>query len=138
MRLRGGAIVLAVATPTTQGGRAGSVSFTAGLAAGLIVMAVDMYAATWHVPPVAIVALQIVASVLLGVLWGWTAWPGAIAIAVPTPLLHAVRFSLGLPDTISPNTADAIVMMALFAGALSGAGLAAGAVLRAASRDDGR
>ena len=127
-----------MSTPTTQSGRAGPASFAAGLVAGLIVMAVDMSAAPWHVPPVAIVALQIVASVLLGALWGWTAWPGALAAALPMPLLHAVRFSLGLPDTISPNTVDAIVMMALFAGAVSGAGLAAGAVLRAASRDDGR
>lgn len=116
----------------------GATSLAAGVAAGLIVMTVDMYAAAWHVPPVAIVALQIVASGLLGAVWGWAAWPGAIAIAVPMPLLHAVRSSLGLPDTISPNTADAIVMMALFAAAVSGAGLAAGAVLRAASRDDGR
>lgn len=127
-----------MATSTTQSGRDRGVALAAGLTAGLIVMAVDLNAAAWHVPPVAIVALQIVASVLLGALRGWTAWPGAIAIAVPMPLLHAARFSLGLPDTISPNTVDAIVMMALFAGAVSGAGLAAGVVLRAASRDDGR
>ena len=82
-----------------------------GLAAGLVVSAVDLYAAGGHVPPVVIVAL-------------------------PLPAVHAFRHARGWPDTISPNTWDSIVMMALFALAVAGAGFAAGAVLRAAVADD--
>lgn len=110
----------------------------AGLVAGLAISAVELYAAGGHVPPVVIVALQIAASAAIGGLWGWSAWPGAIAVAAPMPAVHAIRHALGWPDTISPNTWDAIVMMALFAVAVAGAGFAAGAVLRAAIADDPR
>lgn len=111
-------------------GRAGAVRV--GLVAGLAIGAVDLYAAGGHVPPVVIVALHLVACGAIGGLWGWAAWPAAIAVAAPLPAVHAIRHALGWPDTISPNTWDSIVMMALFALAVCGAGLAAGAVLRAA------
>ena len=107
-----------------------------GLAAGLVVSAVDLYAAGGHVPPVVIVALQVIASGALGALWGGAGWAGAIAVALPLPAVHAIRHARGWPDTISPNTWDSIVMMALFALAVAGAGFAAGAVLRAAVADD--
>lgn len=87
-------------------------------------------------PPVVIVALQILASGTIGGLAGWPAWPAAIAVASPLPAVHAIRHALGWPDTISPNTWDSIGMMALFALAVAGAGFAAGAVLRVAIADD--
>lgn len=117
-------------------GRAGAVR--AGLVAGLVISAVDLYAAGGHIPPVVIVALQILASAALGAAWGWAAWPAAIAVAAPLPAVHAIRHGLGWPDTITPNTWDSIVMMALFALAVAGAGFAAGAVLKAAVTDDVR
>lgn len=115
-------------------GRAGAMRL--GLAAGLVVAAVDLYAAGGRVPPVVIVALQIAASGAVGGLWGWLAWPGALAVAAPQPAVHVIRHALGWPDAISPNTWDAIGMMALFALAVAGAGFAAGAVLRAAVAAD--
>ncbi|MFN7977531.1 MAG: hypothetical protein U0P30_05300 [Vicinamibacterales bacterium] len=117
-------------------GRAGAIRV--GLVSGLAISAVDLYAAGGHVPPVMIVVLQIVASGTVGGLWGWAAWPGAIAVAAPLPAVHTIRHALGWPDTISPNTWDSIVMMGLFALAVAGAGFAAGAVLRAAVTDEPR
>lgn len=117
-------------------GRAGALRV--GLAFGLVVSAVDLYAAGGHVPPVVIVALQILASGVVGGVWGWPAWPGAIAVAAPLPAVHAIRHAFGWPDTISPNTWDSIAMMGLFALAVAGAGFAAGAVLRAALADERR
>lgn len=117
----------------------GSARATAvGLAAGIVVSAVELYAVGGHLPPVVIVALQIVVAAALGVVWGWTAWPGTLAAALPLPAVHALRHALGWPDTISPNTWDAITMMTLFALAVGGAGLAAGAIARAAFADDTR
>jgi hypothetical protein len=108
---------------------------TTGFVAGVAVAAIEAWGGG-AVRPVVIVALVIAAGLGVGLRWAWGGWPGALALAVPVPGLHMVRHVLGLPDTIQPNTYDAIVMMALFHAALAGAGLAAGAVLRAAVADE--
>lgn len=108
-----------------------------GFAAGLGIAAVDAGAVGGHISPVAIVAVLLAAGGVIGAVWGWRGWPGALAAAAPMPLLHLTRYLLGLPDTIQPNTFDSIAMMALFALAVAGAGLAGGAALRLAATDAG-
>lgn len=90
----------------------------AGLAAGCGIAAIEAWAAGGHVSPVAIVALL-------------------LAAAAPMPAVHLTKHLLGLPDTLQPNTLDSVVMMALFALAVSGAGLSGGALLRQAAADPG-
>ena len=90
-----------------------------------------------HINPVVIVALLLASSGAIGAVWSWRGWPGALAAAAPMPLMHMTKHLLGLPDTIQPNTLDTIVMMALFALAVAGAGLAGGAALRQAATDAG-
>jgi len=108
-----------------------------GLVAGLAVAVLES-SGGGAVRPVVVVALLIVASLALGLRWGWAGWPGALAAALPVPVLHLARLVLGLPDVIRPGTLDAIAMMALFDVAVCGAGLAAGAVLRLAASNDTR
>lgn len=110
-------------------------SIVTGLAAGVTVAAIET-AGGGAVRPVAVVALVIAAAFGVGLRWGWAGWLGALAVALPVPGLHLGKHVLGLPDTIQPNTYDALVMMTLFHVALAGAGLAAGAVLGAALADD--
>ncbi len=109
----------------------------AGLAAGCGIAAIEAWAAGGHVSPVAIVALLLAASGAIGAVWQWRGWPGALAAAAPMPAVHLTKHLLGLPDTLQPNTLDSVVMMALFALAVSGAGLSGGALLRQAAADPG-
>ncbi len=112
--------------------------YASGLGAGVGIAAVEAWAAGGHISPVVIVALLLASSGAIGAVWSWRGWPGAVsAAAAPMPLMHMTKHLLGLPDTIQPNTLDTIVMMALFALAVAGAGLAGGAALRQAATDGG-
>lgn len=81
------------------------------------------------------VALTLAAGLGLGALWHWRAWVGALAAGATVPAIHLAKHLAGLPDTIQPNTPDAIVMMTLFSVAVSGAGLCGGVLMRQAVGD---
>ena len=119
----------AMPVPELKGVRSEGWLYASGLGAGLGIAAVDAWARGGPINPVVIVALLLASSGAIGAVWGWRGWPGTLAAAAPMPLMHMAKHLLGLPDTIQPNTLDAIGMMALFALAVAGAGLAGGALL---------
>ncbi len=110
-------------------------SLAAGLVAGLLLAVVEAGAVVGPVRPVVMVALTLAAGLVIGVIWGWRRWPAAILAGASVPLRHLANRLLGLPDTTQPNTFDAVMMMGLFALAVSAAGFCAGVLMRQAVSD---
>jgi hypothetical protein len=110
-------------------------ALAAGLVAGLLLAAVEAGAVVGPVRPVVMVALTLVAGGVIGAIWGWRSWPAAMLAGASVPLRHLMNRVLGLPDTTQPNTLDAVMMMGLFALAVSAAGFCAGVLMRQAVSD---
>lgn len=110
-------------------------SLVAGLVAGLLLAVVEAGAVVGPVRPVVMVALTIVAGLVIGAIWGWRRWPAALMAGASVPLRHLMNRLLGLPDNTQPNTFDAVMMMGLFALAVSAAGFCAGVLMRQAVSD---
>lgn len=110
-------------------------SLVAGVFAGLLLAVVEAGAVVGPVRPVVMVTLTIVSGVAIGVIWGWRRWPAALIAGASVPLRHLANRLLGLPDTTQPNTLDAVMMMGLFALAVSAAGFCAGVLMRQAVSD---
>lgn len=104
----------------------------AGIAAGIVIAAVDNFAFEGEVSPIVIVLLLIAATGIFGAVWGWRGWMAAGSTWFIIPFVHAVKYLFGLPDTIQPNTAGSIMMLAGFTFVIAGIGLAIGAALHKA------
>jgi hypothetical protein len=105
-------------------------SLTTGVAIGIALAVVEAGVVAGPVRPVVMVTLGIVAGVVIGATWGWGSWPAALLTGASVPLRHLANRLLGLPDTTHPNTLDAVVMMGIFALAVSAAGFCAGVLMR--------
>ena len=102
------------------------------LAAGAGVVALDTVALRGQISPVAVVALLLLATAAAGGAWGWRGWSAALVVWACVPLAHLVKHTLGLPDTLQPDTWESIRAMAAFTLAVSGAGFCGGGLLRTA------
>ncbi len=84
------------------------------LAGGLLISAVDNFAAGGEISPLMILPLLVVGAALLGGVWGFRAAPALVCFWFPLPAAHAVKRILGLRDTLHPNTYASIAMLAIF------------------------
>ena len=85
-----------------------------GLAGGAAIVYVDNWAFGGEVSPIVIVGLLLAASVIAGAVWGRSGWIAAAVAWACIPLAHVVKHSLGLPDTLHPNTYTSILYLAAF------------------------
>jgi len=98
--------------------------------AGAAIAAVDNFAFGGEVSPIVIVAMLLIASATLGLIWGRHGALAAGLVWVWLPLAHIVKRALDLPDTIQPNTYTSIMMLGIFSFVVTGVGLGFGAALR--------
>lgn len=105
-------------------------ALAAGVIAGLLLAVVEAGAVVGPVRPVVMVSLTLAAGLVIGAIWGWRSWPAAILAGASVPLRHLANRLLGLPDTTHPDTFDAVMMMGLFALAVSASGFCAGVLMR--------
>ena len=101
-----------------------------GLVAGVTIAAVDNFAFEGEVSPIVIIAMLFAVSAAAGMKWGWRSWLSVVIAWLCVPLAHLVKYIIGLPDTIHPNTYASILMLAAFTGAIVTIGIGSGALLR--------
>src|SRR5262249_53233227 len=101
-----------------------------GLMAGAAIAAVDNFAFGGEVSPIVIVAMLLIVSGTLGLIWGLRGALAAGLVWVWLPLAHVAKRAFDLPDTIQPNTYTSILMLGIFSFVVTGAGLGLGAALR--------
>jgi hypothetical protein len=104
-----------------------------GLAAGVVIAAVDNLAFHGEVSPTVIVALLLIATATAGCIWGRRGFPAALTTGLCVPLSHVIEHVLGLPDTLQPNTYASILMLAAFTLVTSTIGIGCGVLLRTVS-----
>jgi hypothetical protein len=102
-----------------------------GIACGVAIALVDGVASGGEVSPVVVVALLLAASAAIGALWGFSGWPAAVVVWAAVPAPHAVKLSIGLTDTLHPNTWASIAQLAGFTAVVVAIGGGGGALLRA-------
>ena len=105
-----------------------------GLAAGVVITAVDNFAFEGEVSPIIIVAMLFVATAASRARWGWRGWFMAAPAWLCVPLAHLIKQFLGLPDTLNPNTYTSILMLAAFTLAVAAIGVASGVFIRRITR----
>jgi hypothetical protein len=91
-----------------------AVRIAVGVLLGLAIAATDSFAFHGEISPAVIAAMLLLATLMLALAWGTTALPAAAGVWVCTPLAHAIKFALHLPDTLQPNTAGSIGKLAAF------------------------
>ncbi len=101
-----------------------------GLAAGVLIAAVDNFSLNGEVSPIVIVAMLFVTTAIAGVICGRRGWVVSGAGWVCVPLAHLIKHILDLPDTLHPNTYTSILMLAAFTFGVAAIGTACGVVLR--------
>jgi hypothetical protein len=85
-----------------------------GLAAGAAIAAVDNLLFEGEVSPIVIVGLLLATTTTAGATWGRRGSVEALLAWVWLPAVHFVKHTLGLPDTIHPNTYASILLLAAF------------------------
>jgi hypothetical protein len=101
-----------------------------GLAFGVVIAAVDNVAFDGEVSPIVIVVMLFAATASAGGIWGWPGWLTSIVAWACVPLTHLVKHTLGLPDTLHPNTYTSVLFLAVFTFAVAAIGTACGALIR--------
>jgi hypothetical protein len=101
-----------------------------GLAAGVLIAAVDNFAFQGEVSPIVIVGMLLVLTATSGIIWDWNGWFVAAAAWICIPLAHLIKHLLDLPDTLNPNTYTSILMLAVFTFIVSTIGIVSGVFLR--------
>ena len=91
---------------------------------------VDNLAFGGEVSPVVIVFLLLAGGGAAGVVWGKQSWLAAAVMWVCLPGTHLVKHSLGLPDTLYPNTYTSIGLLAVFTLVVAAVGMGVGMLLR--------
>ncbi|NOT60883.1 MAG: hypothetical protein HOP19_11750 [Acidobacteria bacterium] len=104
--------------------------FVIGLGAGAVITAVDNFAFGGEVSPIVIVAMLLVATITMGMVWGARGGLAATAVWLCLPLSHLIKHALGWPDTLHPNTYKSILMLAAFTLVIASLGVACGTLLR--------
>ena len=100
-----------------------------GFAAGAAIAAVDNFAFKGEVSPIIVVAMLFAATAAAGVVWGRCGWVASAAAWVCVPVAHLIKYILGLPDTLHPNTYASILMLAAFTLAVAAIGTGCGVLL---------
>lgn len=100
-----------------------------GLGAGAVITAVDNFAFGGEVSPIVIVAMLLVVTITMGMIWGLRGGLATAAVWLCLPLSHLIKHVLGLPDTLHPNTYTSILMLAAFTLVIASIGTACGSVL---------
>ena len=101
--------------------------FIIAFISGLIISAVDNFAAHGEVSPIAVVPMLLIVAAILAALWGTRAFVAIVPLWLPLPGAHLVKHLLGLPDTIHPNTYASIGMLAVFSLIVCAVGFGVGA-----------
>jgi hypothetical protein len=83
-----------------------------GFIIGALIAAVDNFAFAGEISPIAIFALLLIAGAAAGSLWGARGWAPALAIWVCVPATHLIKHTLGMADTIQPNSYASILLLA--------------------------
>jgi hypothetical protein len=85
---------------------------TVGLLIGAVLVYLDGYAFSGETGPIVTIGCLLVATVSLSLTWSTGAWVAASIAWVMLPLGHVIKHSLGIPDTIQPNTYISIAGLA--------------------------
>ena len=86
----------------------------AGAVAGAVIADTDNFLFEGEVSPIVIVAMLLGFTIAAGWSWGWRGGlPSALAW-VCLPLAHLIKYLVGLPDTLQPNTFASILLLAAF------------------------
>jgi len=102
------------------------VRMSLGLVAGAVMAAVDNVLFEGEVSPIVIVGMLFVATITAGMWWGWRGWVAVVAAWAWIPGSHVAKRTLGLPDTLHPNTYASILFLAAFTFGVSAIGTACG------------
>lgn len=108
-----------------------------GLGSGTAIAAVDSLAFGGEVSPIVIVVLLAATTATFGAIWGHGGWAAALATWLCVPLVHVLKYALGLPDTLHPNTCASILMLAAFTLLVAMMGTGAGVLIRRRDRHGG-
>jgi hypothetical protein len=104
-----------------------------GALLGTLVVFVDNVAFEGEVSPIIIGAMLLMGTALVGTLWGWGGWYASGIAWICVPMAHMIKYLLGLPETLHPNTYASILRLAAFTLALSLIGTGVGVLLRKAT-----
>lgn len=101
-----------------------------GIAAGLIIVAVDNFAFQGEVSPIMIVLMLVIVTSTSGFVLGRRGWIVSSIMWVCVPLAHFIKHFFGLPDTLHPNTYISIMLLAAFTLIVSVVGFGIGVLLK--------
>lgn len=85
-----------------------------GIAAGLIIAAVDNLSFQGEVSPIVIALMLIFITFSSGFVFGWRGWIVSSITWGCVPLAHFIKHFFRLPDTLHPNTYISIILLAAF------------------------
>lgn len=101
-----------------------------GIVAGVTISIIDNYAFEGEVSPIVIVLLLLAASGFAGLLYSWRGWFSVFVMWMFVPAAHLIKYVLGLPDTLHPNTLNSILKLAIFTLVVVTIGISGGVLLR--------
>jgi len=99
-----------------------------GMLAGAGIAPVDNFAFGGEIRPIAIVAMLLVVTGALGVIWGIRAVIAVMIVWAWLPMTHVVKHLFSLADTLHPNTYASILKLAAFSFVVSAIGLGFGLI----------
>jgi hypothetical protein len=100
------------------------------MAAGATLAAVDNLAFGGEVSPILIVAMLLVCTAAIGVLWGRRGLVAGTVAWAWLPAAHLVKKVFQLPDTLHPKTYGSILKLAAFSLVITAIGFGLGLLLR--------
>jgi hypothetical protein len=105
-----------------------------GLLTGAAIAAVDNLLFEGEVSPIVIVGLLLATTASAGAIWGARGLAAAALTWAWVPAAHVLKRTLGLPDTLHPNTWASVLILALFTLAVTAVGTGCGLLARRLSR----
>lgn len=101
-----------------------------GLLAGAAIAVVDNLLFEGEVSPIVIVGLLLSTGATVGAIWGGPGRKAAVAAWIWIPGVHVFKRAFGFADTLHPNSWSSVLMLAVFALAVTGAGFGLGLLVR--------
>ena len=90
----------------------------------------DNFVSGGEVSQIVIVALLLIATAVVGALAIRRRWIAALAVWIWLPVVHLAKHMLGLPDMLQPNTYSSILLLGIFALAVTVVGTGCGVLVR--------